>query len=144
MDNIKITTVEGDTKELQLFKSINDLPIQRYQLLQKYSLIDAGIGSTYEDVIRHLSRMDDFIQVSDMESITTERENMLMNFNFMLTEQYVKSYVFACLIKKIDGELVEVTDDTIDELVYMLEGSDITVGMIDNITSLQKKTITTP
>lgn len=144
MDNIKITTVEGDTKELQLFKSINDLPIQRYQLLQKYSLIDAGIGSTYEDVIRHLSRMDDFIQVSDMESITTERENMLMNFNFMLTEQYVKSYVFACLIKKIDGELVEVTDDTIDELVYMLEGSDITVGMIDNITSLQKKTLTTP
>ena len=139
MDTIKITTVEGTEKKLTLYKSINELPIKRYQLLQKYSLIDAGIGSTYDDVIRHLTRMDDFIGVKDIESINTERENMLMNFNFMLTEQYVKSYVFACLIKKIDGELIEVTDDSIDDIVEMLELSDITVGMIDDITKLQKK-----
>lgn len=143
MDTIKITTVEGTEKKLTLYKSINELPIKRYQLLQKYSLIDAGIGSTYDDVIRHLTRMDDFIGVKDIESINTERENMLMNFNFMLTEQYVKSYVFACLIKKIDGELIEVTDDSIDDIVEMLELSDITVGMIDDITKLQKKTLIT-
>lgn len=143
MDTIKITTVEGTEKKLTLYKSINELPIKRYQLLQKYSLIDVGIGSTYDDVIRHLTRMDDFIGVKDIESINTERENMLMNFNFMLTEQYVKSYVFACLIKKIDGELIEVTDDSIDDIVEMLELSDITVGMIDDITKLQKKTLIT-
>jgi len=139
MNDIKIVTAEGTTKTLTLYNGISDLPIKRYQLLQKYTLIDAGIGSTAEDIIRHLSRMDEFIAVSDIESISIERENMLMNFNFMLGEEYVKSYVFACMIKKIDGETIEVTDDTIDELVSMLECSDITVGMIDSVTALQKK-----
>lgn len=140
MDNIKITVADGIVKNITLYKNISELPIKRYQLLQKYSLIDVGIGSTYDDVIRHLHRMDEFISVSDLESISIERENMLMNFNFMLGEQYVKSYVFACMIKKIDGELIEVTDDTIDELIALLDSSDITVGMIDDITTIQKKT----
>lgn len=142
MNSIKITTESGEEKTLTFFNSVNDLPIKRYQLLQRYTLIDAGIGSTSDDVIRHLHRMDEFIQVGDMESVSTERENMLMNFNFMLGEEYVKSYVFASMIKKVDGELIEVTDDNIDELVSMLECSDITVGMIDDITALQKKTST--
>jgi len=139
MNDIKIVTAEGTTKTLTLYNGISDLPIKRYQSLQKFTLIDAGIGSTAEDIIRHLSRMDEFIAVGDIESISIERENMLMNFNFMLGEEYVKSYVFGCMIKKVDGEAIEVTDDTIDELVSMLECSDITVGMIDNITNLQKK-----
>jgi hypothetical protein len=140
MGNIKVTVADGTVKNLTLYKNISELPIKRYQLLQKYSLIDAGIGSTYDDIIRHLNRMDEFISVSDMESISIERENMLMNFNFMLGEQYVKSYVFGCMIKKIDGELIEVTDDNIDELIALLDSSDITVGMIDDITTIQKKT----
>jgi len=139
MNNTKITLSDGTVKEVQFFKSINDLPIKRYQLLQRYALIDAGIGSTQEDIIRHLTRMDEFIGAKDIESISIERENMLMNFTFMLGEEYVKSYVFATLIKKIDGEVIDINDDNIDELVEMLEGSDITVGMIDDITSLQKK-----
>ena len=139
MNNTKITLSDGTVKEVQFFKSINDLPIKRYQLLQRYALIDAGIGSTQEDIIRHLTRMDEFIGAKDIESISIERENMLMNFTFMLGEEYVKSYVFATLIKKIDGEVIDISDENIDELVEMLEGSDITVGMIDDITSLQKK-----
>tara|TARA_R110000822_G_scaffold300126_2_gene423445 strand:- start:2361 stop:2792 length:432 start_codon:yes stop_codon:yes gene_type:complete len=141
MQDVKIIS-NGEQKTLTLYKNINELPIKRYQLLQKYSLIDAGIGSTTDDIIRHLHRMDEFIQVGDMESVSTERENMLMNFNFMLGENYVKSYVFAAMIKRIDGEQIEVTDDNIDELIALLDSSDITVGMIDDITALQKKTST--
>mgnify|MGYP006398166759 CR=1 FL=1 len=139
MQEVKITTVDGVEKTLTLYKGISELPIKRYQLLQKFTLIDAGIGSTSDDVLRHLHRMDEFIQVGDIESINIERENMLMNFNFMLGEEYVKSYVFACMIKRIDGEQIEVTDDSIDDIVEMIELSNITVGMIDNITEMKKK-----
>ena len=143
-DKTIITLETGEQKTLTFYKSITDFPIKRYQLLQKYSLIDAGIGSTYEDVIRHLSRMDEFIKVGDMESISIERENMLMNFNFMLNESYIKTYSFVCLIKTIDGVALDITDDNIDELVNMLECSDLSVSVLDNIVDLQKKTLITP
>jgi hypothetical protein len=88
--------------------------------------------------------MDEFIKVGDMESISIERENMLMNFNFMLNESYIKTYSFVCLIKTIDGVSLDITDDNIDELVNMLECSDLSVSVLDNIVDLQKKTLITP
>jgi hypothetical protein len=138
----KITINVGDSQRtLTFFKSINELPIKRYQLLQKYSLIDAGIGSTLNDVLRHFSRLDQFIEVKDYDSIVAERENMLMSYQFMLSEQYIKSYVFACLIKTIDGQLVDVNDDVIDEYVEMLELSDLKIGQVEDITDSQKKSL---
>lgn len=140
MSNKVTINVGGEKKTLELFSSINELPIKRYQLLQKYSLIDAGVGSTYDDVLRHLARMDSFIKAGDMESVALERENLLMNYSFMLNENYVKTYSFAVLIKKIDGQDVDITDYNVDDYVDMLINSDITVEQVDNITELQKKT----
>ena len=139
-DKIKINIGENE-HTLTFFKSINELPIKRYQLLQKYCLVDAGIGSTLNDVIRHFSRLDQFIEVKDFDSIVAERENMLMSYQFMLSEQYIKSYVFACLIKTIDNVNIDVTDDNIDEYVEMLELSDLTISQVEDITESQKKSL---
>jgi hypothetical protein len=138
----KITINVGDTQHsLTFFKSINDLPIKRFQLVQKYTLIDSGIGSTLNDVIRHFSRLDQFIEVKDFDSIVAERENLLMNYQFMIGEQYIKSYVFASLIKSVDGVNVDITDDNIDDYVQMLENSDLTISQVEEITDSQKKSL---
>jgi hypothetical protein len=138
----KITINVGDNQHtLTFFKSINELPIKRFQLIQRYALIDSGIGSTLNDVIRHFSRLDQFIEVKDYESIVAERENLLMNYQFMLTNQYIKSYVFASLIKSIDGVNVDITDDNIDDYVQMLENSDLTISQVEDITDSQKKSL---
>jgi hypothetical protein len=138
----KITiNVDNNQHTLTFFKSINELPIKRFQLTQRYTLIDSGIGSTLNDVIRHFSRLDQFIEVKDYDSIVAERENMLMSYQFILSEQYIKSYVFASLIKSVDGVNVDITDDNIDDYVQMLESSDLTISQVEDITESQKKSL---
>jgi hypothetical protein len=138
----KITINVGDTQHnLTFFKSINELPIKRFQLVQRYCLIESGIGSTLNDVLRHFSRLDQFIEVKDFDSIVAERENLLMAFQFMMGEEYIKSYVFASLIKSVDGVNVDITDDNIDDYVQMLENSDLTISQVEDITDSQKKSL---
>jgi len=136
-----VINVNGEQKTLTFFKSINELPIKRFQLVQRYCLIESGIGSTLNDVLRHFSRLDQFIEVKDFDSIVAERENLLMAFQFMMGEEYIKSYVFASLIKSVDGVNVDITDDNIDDYVQMLENSDLTISQVEDITEFQKKSL---
>jgi hypothetical protein len=140
MDKVVIN-VGGEQKTLTFFKSINELPIKRFQLTQRYTLIDSGIGSTLNDIMRHFSRLDQFIEVKDYDSIVAERENLLMNYQFLLSNEYIKSYVFASLIKSVDGVNVDITDDNIDDYVQMLENSDLTISQVEEITDSQKKSL---
>jgi len=139
---IEITNLETEEKiKVTFYTDIETLPIKRYQLIQKYSLIDAGIGSTLEDIVNKFAKFDHFLEAKDFESLSVERENILMNINFMLEESSTTSYLLASMVKSINGEKVEVTDENIDELVDMFECSDITFGQVKELTSKQKKSL---
>jgi len=139
---IEITNLETEEKiKVTFYTDIETLPIKRYQLIQKYSLIDAGIGSTLEDIVNKFAKFDHFLEAKDFESLSVERENILMNINFMLEESSTTSYLLASMVKSINGEKVDVTDENIDELVDMFECSDITFGQVKELTSKQKKSL---
>ena len=139
---IEITNTETEEKiKVTFYTDIETLPIRRYQLIQKYSLIDAGIGSTLEDIVNKFAKFDHFLEAKDFEALSVERENILMNINFMLEESSTTSYLLASMVKSIDGQKVEVTDENIDELVDMFECSDITFGQVKELTSKQKKSL---
>jgi hypothetical protein len=135
--------INKDDKKLSVvfYDSIEGLPIKRYQLIQKYSLIDAGIGSDMKDIMNKYAKFDHFIQQKDFDSLLTERENLMMNLLFMIDGKGTASYLLASMIKSIDGVDVDVTDDTIDELVSLLECSDITYGQVESIITSQKKSL---
>jgi hypothetical protein len=139
---IEITNLETEEKiKVTFYTDIETLPIRRYQLIQKYSLIDAGIGSTLEDIVNKFAKFDHFLEAKDFESLSVERENILMNINFMLEESSTTSYLLASMVKSINGEKVDVTDENIDELVDMFECSDITFSQVKELTSKQKKSL---
>jgi hypothetical protein len=131
----------GEDITIQFYDSVETLPIKRYQLLQKYSLIDGGIGSTFEDILRHFQKFDNFIEVKDMDSLITERENLMMNFSFMLDQKSTASYMLATMIKSLDGQSTEVNDENIDELVELLECLDISYYEIERVIETQKKSL---
>ena len=139
--SFKITLDSGEQKVLTFYDSIETMPIKRYQMVQKYSLIDAGIGSTLNDVMTKFAKMDHFLEVGDLEAISTERENLLININYMLMEKNTIAYLLASMIKSVDGVVVEINDDTIDELVEMLERSDIKYEDVKEISDKQKKSL---
>jgi len=134
----------GTDKEYKVvfYSDVTNLPIKRYQLIQKYSLIDAGIGSTISDVLRHYTKLDKFIEVKDYEALFTERENLHMNLLNILSEDNTTLYLFASLIESIDGEKVTVNDDTIDELVDLIERCDLSYGVMRDVTDFKKKVLT--
>ncbi len=126
-------------KIVTFYDTIDELPIKRYNLLNKYSLIDLGIGSDVSDIVRHHSRFNQFLELKDYDSLYVENENLMINYNFILSSKNIKGYVLASLIKEIDGEKVEVSDSNIEEYVDFLEQSDLTIGQLDTYTDNLKK-----
>lgn len=142
MTNIKATDlIDGTEKTIVFYDNIENIPIKRYQLLQKYSLIDGGIGSTMGDVVRHFQKFDQFLEVKDMESLSIERENLLMNFGFIINGQSTATYMMGAMIKSIDGKDIEVDDTVIDELVGLLERLDISYDSLAKVVDAQKKSL---
>lgn len=128
-----------NNKQVTFYDTIDELPIKRYNLLNKYSLIDLGIGSDVSDIVRHHSRFNQFLELKDYESLYVENENLMINYNFILSAKNIKGYVLASLIKEIDGEKVDVSDSTIEEYVDFLEQSSLTIGQLSDYTDNLKK-----
>lgn len=128
-----------NNKQVTFYDTIDELPIKRYNLLNKYSLIDLGIGSDVSDIVRHHSRFNQFLELKDYESLYVENENLMINYNFILSAKNIKGYVLASLIKEIDGEKVDVSDSNIEEYVDFLESSDLTIGQLEQYTDNLKK-----
>jgi hypothetical protein len=124
------------------YENLDDLPIKNYNLLQKYALIDLGIGSDLSDVVRHHVRFNQLLEVKDYDSLYIENENLMINYNFLLSSKNIKGYVLASLLKEVDGVKVHVTDDTIESYVDMLEASTITFGELESYTTDLKKKLT--
>lgn len=126
-------------KQVTFYDTIDELPIKRYNLLNKYSLIDLGIGSDVSDIVRHHSRFNQFLELKDYESLYVENENLMINYNFILSSKNIKGYILASLIKEIDGDKVDVSDSTIEEYVDFLEQSSLTIGQLGDYTDNLKK-----
>ena len=126
-------------KTVSFYDNIEDLPIKRYNLLNKYSLIDLGIGSDVSDVVRHHSRFNQFLELKDYDSLYVENENLMINYNFILSSKNIKGYVLASLIKEVDNTKVEISDSNIEEYVDFLEQSDLTIGQLEDYTDNLKK-----
>lgn len=122
--------------------SIKTLPIKQYQLVQKYSLIDLGVGSSLHDVNRHLSRLDQFLSAKELESAIVERQNLQINFSFMLDSQVVPLYITCAMLDKLDGEKVCLdTEEDLDKYYELLANSSITYGVISEVADSQKKSL---
>lgn len=128
-----------NNKVVTFYDSIDELPIKRYNLLNKYSLIDIGVGSDVSDVIRHHQRFNQFLELKDYDSLYIENENLMINYNFLLNEKNIKGYVLACLIKDVDGEQVNITDTNIEDYVDFLQESELTYGELEQYSENLKK-----
>ena len=47
---------------VEIYDSIDELPIQRFQKYNKFLLIDSGVGSDLQDVLNHIDRAKIYIK----------------------------------------------------------------------------------
>lgn len=103
---------------LEVYDSIEDLPVVRFHKYNKMLLIDAGLGSDMVDFDVHIERITRFLK-DDPAMATQELENLRQNVFLIQNELNPGHLAFCTLIKSIDG--IEITDISDNGLKNILE-----------------------
>lgn len=133
-------TVKIGTNTIELYSSARELPIKRYHELQKNLLVDSGIGSTMEDVVKHYSNINAFLEHEKIQEAKVEMNNLNMNLYAMMSRYNTKSLSFATLVTKINGvPCNDLTDEGLMATVRLLEQTGITYDKLETELQESKK-----
>ena len=99
--SMKVGKINGHTVEI--YDSIDELPIRRFQKYNKYMLVDSGVGSDLQDILDHIGRAIIYIKANPNMAVA-ELENLRQAFYLVTEEMSPKYMAFAVLVNKIDGE----------------------------------------
>lgn len=89
--------------EVELYDSIHNLPILRFQRFNKYQMQSIEIGSTFEDYDRLSTRISQFVAKDMKDEALLEMENRRQTVFNALNEFSPVGRCFAILIKRIDA-----------------------------------------
>ena len=123
--------------KVEIYDSIDELPIKRFQKFNKYMLIDRGIGSDMQDVLSHIDRAKIYIK-SNPAMAATELDNMRQSIYLLVDELSPKHMAFAALVHKIDGEeMNDISDAGLKRVLEIL--SEAKKGWLDGVLNSVKK-----
>ena len=106
--------------KVELYDSIDELPIVRFHKYNKMLLIDAGIGSDLNDWDAHMEKVVRYCRLNQPDKAEKEIGNIRQNIYFIQSEISPKHLAFAALVKSIDGKLVDdLTDDGLQKVLEL-------------------------
>lgn len=124
---------------VEIYDSIDEMPIQRFQKYNKYMLIDSGVGSDIQDILNHIDRTKIYIKANPSMAVA-EMENMKQAIYLVAEEMSPKYMAFAVLVHKIDGkEMNDLTDTGLKKVLEIL--SEAKKGWLDGVLNSVKKKI---
>lgn len=107
-----------NNRTIEVYDSIEELPIVNFQKYNKYLLIDSGIGSDVDSIDEHIVKIAKLIKKEDSQKAMQELLNMRQNLFMINSEISPKYLAFAALIHKVDGEEVkDLSDDSLKEIL---------------------------
>ena len=119
---MKEVTLNGHS--VQVYASIEELPIVRFHKYNKCLLIDAGVGSDLNAFDTHIERVVRYIRNDKREEAAKEIENMRQNIYLIMQGISPQHMAFACLVAKIDGEAYDdLSDEGLQKVVTLLGGT---------------------
>ena len=111
-------------KAVEIYDSIEELPIRRFHVYNKMLLVDAGIGSDLADFDRHIEKTMRLIQGKNPQMALVELRNMRTNVYFVQQNLSPKYLAFAALVKSIDGRPCEdISEDGLRGVLEKLGGA---------------------
>ncbi len=103
---------------LLLYDDIEQMPIERFNKINKYWMLSDAIGSSIGDFDKnHYGKFQ--VLVDDRDKMLKQLENFRVLVYNVMTEVNVNHLSFACMVYSIDGE--EVTDMSENNLKSMLK-----------------------
>lgn len=116
--------VQLNGHSVQIYASIEELPIVRFHKYNKCLLVDAGVGSDLNAFDTHIERVVRFIRADKREDAAKELENMRQNIYLIIQGTSPQHLAFACLVAKIDGQPYEdLSDEGLQKVLELLGGT---------------------
>lgn len=131
-------TIKVGKRSVEIYDSIDELPIKRYHKFNKYMLVDSGIGSDLNDINDHISKILRYIDKSDKKNAKTQLENMRQSLYLISQETNIRHLSFMVLIKSIDGkEVYDISDENLKRLLKQFENE--SKGFLNRLIESVKK-----
>lgn len=125
---------------VEMYDTIDELPIVRFHKYQKLLLVDAGVGSDITAFDRRIERARQFLSDGKPDKAAAELENLRQCVWMMQTELCPRDRAFAALVTRIDGrECTDLSDDGLRRVTEAL--SDTPRGVIAALLGAVKKKI---
>ena len=127
--------------KIEFFSSIKDLPFDRFQEFNRFSMLDTEIGSTMDDFDKVVVRINEFIQKDLKDDSVRELINLRTIVNHVLSGTNHRGLAFVCLIKKLNGkEVTDYGEENLKKILKKLSDAGLTVGdVIDKGGEVKKK-----
>lgn len=132
-------TIKIGKHRVEMYDSIEDLPITRFHKYNKMLMIDAGLGSDLTDIDAHIEKVMAFLKEQKTEDAVNELFNMRKAIFLVQMNLSPKHLAFAALVARIDGkETNDLSDDGLHRVVDLL--NDVSrKDIADTITESKKK-----
>lgn len=125
---------------VELYDSLDELPIIRFNEYNRYVMIDSGIGSDMEAANTHINTAIRHIAKGDKENAYQVLNNLRNNLHFVVEGTSPKMNAFVCLIKSINGrEVTDLSDYNIQKILKKLNNKGLTIGMVEGFLEAVKK-----
>lgn len=125
---------------LEMYDSIDELPIHRFMAHNKYVLIDSGVGGDIEALTKHLDLIRRYNANEDKESVDKQALNAIQNIYFIFQNISPKMNAFVVLLKSINGKAVnDLTQEGINRVIKRLGCAGLTWGKMNQILDEIKK-----
>lgn len=95
-----------------LYDSIDNMPQLRKHLFDKFLILEEGIGGSMEGLEKSFSKLDHYILAKDFDKLVMERQNMYTRYINALSLVNFKSLAFVCLVKSINGKVIDLIDES--------------------------------
>lgn len=116
-----MVTVKIGKHTVEMYDTIEELPIVRFHKYQKLLLIDAGIGADIVAFDQRIEKTRRFLMNGKIEKAQQELENLRQAVYFIQTGINPKHRAFAALVAKLDGvECGDISDDGLAKLIETL------------------------
>ena len=116
-----MVTVEIGKHKVEMYDSIDELPIERFHKYQKMLLIDSGIGADIKAFDERTEKARRFIMDGKADKAQQELDNLRQTVFFIQNGINPKHRAFAALVTKIDGkECADISDDALARVTQLL------------------------
>tara|TARA_R110001632_G_scaffold68173_1_gene159945 strand:+ start:674 stop:1195 length:522 start_codon:yes stop_codon:yes gene_type:complete len=126
--------------KIEFYESIDSMPFCRFNSFNKFVMLDAELGSDVMAFDQKVGKIFQFLGKEMVKDALNEMYNLRNTYHNILSENNVRGLAFACLVRKIDGELME--DFSVDNLKLILDkfsGWGLEIGHVKNKTTDVKK-----